>query len=414
MTMRVRAVLMVVVALAMMGLAGCDHYNCNSGATFGSSSCTAGGGGSTNNGQTALVYFAGGADELALAGLNVAGSGAFEPVSSFVSPSLPTGTVGMATVNQLYLYVALANENVYGFSIDATTGALTALTNSPYTVGALGSVNSVAADPTGRFLFVAGIGGVSVFSVNSTNGELTLTNSGSPFPTPGVVLGQMATDGLGKYLYGVQSFPGTEVVAFSYDQTSGALTAVPGSPFVSTGSANFNMAEIAGESSGKYMIGITEEIGQGGGIIDNHLYVFGISQVAGSAGALAPVAGSPFLTTNSPLYMTVSPNGSFVYTFNQEFASGSNTGTIDPMEGYLLDSSTGALTALTTSFSGLNATIGRFDQSGQYLFATAIGPQNVGETFAYGADTSTGALSNTLTSSVGAPTSDFVVTDVVP
>ncbi|MGA8215826.1 MAG: hypothetical protein WB799_19700 [Candidatus Sulfotelmatobacter sp.] len=412
MTMRVRAVLMVMVALAMMGLAGCDHYNCTSGANFGSSSCTAGGGGSTNNGQTALVYFAGGADELALGGLNVAGSGAFEPVSSFVSPSLPTGVVGMATVNQLYLYVALANETVDGFSIDATTGALTALTNSPYTVGALGSVNSVAADPTGRFLFVAGLGGVSVFSVNSTNGELTLTN-GSPSSTGNVVLEQMATDGLGKYLYGVQSFPGTEVVAFSYDST-GTLTAVPGSPFVSTGSANFNMAEIAGESSGKYMIGITEEIGQGGGIIDNHLYVFGISQTAGSAGALAPVAGSPFLTTNSPMYMTVSPNGSFVYTFNQEFASGSNTGTIDPMEGYLLDSSTGALTALTTSFTGLNATIGRFDQSGQYLFATAIGPQNVGETFAYGADTSTGALSNTLTSSVGAPTADFVVTDVVP
>ncbi len=185
MTMRVRAVLMVMVALAMMGLAGCDHYNCNSGATFGSSSCTAGGGGSTNNGQTALVYFAGGADELALAGLNVAGSGTFEPVSSFVSPSLPTGVVGMATVNQLYLYVALANENVYGFSIDATTGALTPLTNSPYTVGALGTVNSVAVDPTGRFLFVAGIGGVSVFSVNSTNGELTLTNNGVAVPDAG-------------------------------------------------------------------------------------------------------------------------------------------------------------------------------------------------------------------------------------
>ena len=274
---------------------------------------------------------------------------------------------------------------------------------SPFGVGTLASLNSVAADPTGRFLFVAGLGGIAAFTVDPTSGSLTLT-TGSPFPLPtgSAVPAQMATDGQGKYLYGVDSFPGSEVVAFSYDQTSGALTAVTGSPFAGAG---FNMAEIAGESSGKYMVGITEEVGQNGGIADNHIYVFGI----GAGGVLAPVTGSPFATTNPPIFMAVSPNGAFVYTFNETIGSGGN-GSIDAMEGYSLTA--GALTALTTSpFTGLDATIGRFDQSGQFLFAEAIGASGIGETFPYTADPTTGALTSTLSTSVSAAGSLYAVTD---
>ena len=39
MTMRVRASLTMIVALAIIGLAGCDHYNCASGPNLGTS-CT--------------------------------------------------------------------------------------------------------------------------------------------------------------------------------------------------------------------------------------------------------------------------------------------------------------------------------------------------------------------------------------
>ena len=408
MTMRVRMVLMLMVGLAMMGLASCDHFNCSSGATFGASTCTPG---TTGTGSKAeFVYFAGGAQELALAGLNVNNSGTFEEVSSFVSPTLTSGAVGMVVVNTKYLYVATGSNTVDGFLIDGTTGALTAVSGNPFGVGSLTTINSLAADPTGRFLFVGGLGGVSVFTVNASTGGLVLT-TGSPFPTPGgAVPAQMATDGLGKYLYGVESFPGTEVLAFSYDQSSGALTAVPGSPFVSAGTTNFNMAEIAGESSGKYMVGITEEVGQNGGVPDNHIYVFGISQTTGSLGALTPVAGSPFATTNPPIFMAVSPNGAFVYTFN-ETISGSN-GSIDAMEGYKLSGLPSNLPALTTSpFTGLDATIGRFDQSGEFLFAQATGASNIGETFPYTADPTTGALTSTLPTSVSAAATLYVVTD---
>ena len=43
MTMRVRAGLMLMAALAMMGLASCGHYICSEGANFGASTCTSSG-----------------------------------------------------------------------------------------------------------------------------------------------------------------------------------------------------------------------------------------------------------------------------------------------------------------------------------------------------------------------------------
>ena len=63
MTKRVRAVLFLIVALATLGLAICDHYNCGTGLNFGSSTCsnssiTGPGSGSTGGSATAAFVFA--------------------------------------------------------------------------------------------------------------------------------------------------------------------------------------------------------------------------------------------------------------------------------------------------------------------------------------------------------------------
>src|SRR4029077_1401593 len=121
------------------------------------------------------------------------------------------------------------------------------------------------------------------------------------------------------------------------------------------------------------------------------------------------VVGSPFATTASPINIAVSPNGRFVYTFNQD-----TQGVIGPMQGFQLNSSTGALTPLSgiSPFTGLNAEIGRFDQSGLYLFAVADEPNlNVKGTFPYTADPNSGALTSTLPF-FGAPGLVYAVTDV--
>src|ERR1039457_779076 len=62
MTMRVRASLTLIVAVAMIGLASCDHYNCGSVASFGGSCTSSGGGisqgGGGNGGSGSALAFA--------------------------------------------------------------------------------------------------------------------------------------------------------------------------------------------------------------------------------------------------------------------------------------------------------------------------------------------------------------------
>ena len=403
MKMKVGAILFCVV-LATMSLVGCSHYNC--GTTFGNANCSSSGGGisqggGNNLGQSALVYFMNdSAGQMAVEGLNIANSQTFAPVSNFVSPVFPNptgptrlgangGVVIVSGASKKYLYMPFANGSLYGFSIDGTTGALTGVPGSPY-AGSGGT--SVVADPAGHFLFVGGTSGISVFMVNTNDGSLA-TVSGSPFSTGGVIPVQLATDGVGKFLYMVD---GATITAYAYNSV-GVLAQVA-SPVTSP------VIMLSGERSGKFMLGITEETGLTGGAADNNIYVFSI----GSTGAITALP--PFASGDSPIYMAVSPNGTFVYTFNQN-----GTGVVavtDPILGYTFDSSSGSLAALSTSpFTGLDATIGRFDQSGNYLFSVANVPNSslAGE-FAYGVS-NTGALSSTL-AHAGVPALSYAVTDV--
>src|SRR5713226_4781620 len=96
MTIPVRGFLMLMAVLAIMSLAGCDHYNCNSGATFGSSSCTPSGSGLGGGGGAsgiAFAYLLGDgtvvADQLDL------GTNTFQEDTSFVVP--PVSATGAAS-----------------------------------------------------------------------------------------------------------------------------------------------------------------------------------------------------------------------------------------------------------------------------------------------------------------------------
>ena len=131
---------------------------------------------------------------------------------------------------------------------------------------------------------------------------------------------------------------GTNTVsAFSLNSSTGALAAVPGSPFA-TGSAPGPVAiyppPVAVTStsccpSGKFVL-----VGNTG---DNSLSVYSID----STGSLTPVTGTPVsLGSNAqPQSIAVDPSGKFVYV------------SIAPQEvaGFALDQGTGALTPITGS-----------------------------------------------------------------
>ncbi len=124
------------------------------------------------------------------------------------------------------------STSVYAYTIDAASGALTAVPGSPFTAGE--NPVSAAVDVSGRFLFVANNANtangnsVSAFSIDSNTGVLTPV-SGSPFAASPFPL-FVAVDPSGQYVYvGLDSSPG--IAAFVINQATGGLTPMAGSPF---------------------------------------------------------------------------------------------------------------------------------------------------------------------------------------
>jgi len=402
MSMKVRALCVATVLAATLSLAGCGHYTC--GATFGSSSCSGGGGGIGGGGggglsQTVLVYFmVDGAGQtqtgqMALEALNLNNNQIYDGIGGFVSPDF-TGAGGsdggVVVVGKKYLYVPFSNGAVFSFAINSSSGALTPITGtggtSPFTSASGGT--SVVAHPSGSFLYVGGSGGVSAFTVNQDG---SLTPIGSPYSTGGVTPFQMSIDGAGKYLYALD---GASLSVFGI-QSNGSLALVSGSPFP------FSMMQIEPDKSGAFMVGITGQTAANSGVGDPTVYVFSV----GSTGVLTQT--NKITTVNPPAFMQVDAGGSFVYTFNQtDFGA---TAPSQPMEGFSLSS--GTLTALpATSFSQLDAAMGKIDQAGLYIFAAAQIPStDIGGTFVYGINND-GSLSNTI-GHAGTPSASYAVTD---
>jgi 6-phosphogluconolactonase len=377
MTMRVRASLMLVVA--MMGLASCDHYNCPTGATFGSSSCTAsaaglGGGTGTGTATAAFVFVSNGSGGTgAVEGYTLDTSVApptLGATPSYTAPATPGEDAGMGMVvaQKQFLYTAFGSTSqIFGWTI-GSAGTLTAVSGSPYTAPFLSAASTtfdtqeMATNPAGTLLFIAdaALDKIFVYQIG-TAGVLTAA-TGSPFTVP-FSPGNLTTDGSGKYLYIAEELgnhTGSEVGAYAIGST-GALTVVPGSPFV------FPMWQVQGEPTGQFLIGTTGQSEAVNGTDNDNLYVFSITQSGTTAGAIAPVSGSPFPTTNSPLSIAVQSNtgGNLIYSFG---VADSDLA-FNPVEAYTLSSS-GALSAVTGSpfTSAEVGDVGQFDQTGDFVF----------------------------------------------
>lgn len=352
MTMKFRALLIAIslVVVATISLLGCGHYTC--GTTFGNATCKSSGGGlSQGGGNGTALAFDFFLDGSSLDGAILDTSVNFSLINNFVNQGLPlSGSFGgMVVVQKQWLYAAKSSQ-IYAYSINGTTGALTALSNSP-TVYSGTEANWTTTDPAGKFLFVTGANNdaVWVFAIDQTSGALTTVGS---FSTGIGFAAYPTTDGLGRFLYVTAGNLGSQVAVFAIGAT-GSLTPVS--------TLSISIAQLQGEPTGQFLLGITGNGANNGFTSDDHVYVYSINQ---STGALTPVVNSPFATTYTPASLSVHPNGTLVYTFNQTV-----TGT-SPMEGFQFDNTTGALSPLAgiSPFTALTAPAGTFDQSGAYLF----------------------------------------------
>ena len=137
-----------------------------------------------------------------------------------------------------FLYAANTIANtISGFAIDSTTGALTAVPGSPFSSAAGTGPSAMSMDTANKFLYVATQGSADsiwAFTWNTTTGTLTAA-SNSPFNllSGGGLFLLMEPNG-GFFYIGNQS--GSNIVAYQYSSGNAAPTAVTGSPF-SIGSA---------------------------------------------------------------------------------------------------------------------------------------------------------------------------------
>lgn len=420
----------IFIMLGTLLLSNCSPYSCR--VTFGDSTCTQsggsgsiGGGGSSGGGggggggstPTAFAYAidqSGTIDGYALSN----SAATFGTISNYTGPTIVTnsGGVGMTVAQSQYLYAGLGDSGglLYGWSISAS-GTLSAIAQTPLTApflsefGAGVSQSEMITNPTGTLLFVSDTlqSEIYVFQIGS-GGALTLV-TGAPFSLPlGFQPMNLATDGLGKYLYVINgnfgTHQGSAIAAFSIGTGSslGVLTALNnGTPFTGTG---YNMWQVKGEPTGQFLIGTTGSSAYYGVPDDKTLYVFSISQSGTTAGNITLLG--TLTTTYSPFSIAVQSNtgGNLIYSF-----SFNDTATAyNPIEGFSI-SSTGTLTADANSpFSNIGqGSWGQFDQSGALLFVyasylnastnettTQLSPLSVGSGGALTQPVATGTLAN--------------------
>lgn len=333
---------------ATPGSSGGASSGSSGGATHSTGACTSGGGNPTATGTPAAFAYYENQGTIGATMLDTSGN--FGQLVNFANPPSSLQALGiMQVVQKKWLYEVVGLQ-IQGYSINGGTGALTAITGSPFSISST-EVYSLATDSAGKFLFVNAANNhfVEVLSIDQSSGALAHVGT---FATAGFAA-QATSDGLGKYLYVTAGNLGTTVDVYTIGST-GQLTPIAGSPFF------IDIATLRSEPTGKFLVGVTGNGANNGVGTDNHVYVFSIDQTTGTP---TPVSGSPFATTFIPANVAVHPNGTLVYTFN-----GTVTGT-SPVEGFQLDTSSGALTALAGSpFTGMMATTGMFDQSGAFLF----------------------------------------------
>jgi len=377
---------------------------------------TGGGGGSTP------AAFAFAVDQNGTLNGYTLNSSAFQVTSGYTAPGIPSGDpgVGMVIAQKQFVYTVFEVENkIYGWSMNATSGTLTLLSGFPLILSSsLGAPivtyneYNVATNPDGTLLFISDTANFRIFVYQiSTSGALTAVTN-SPFSTGLMQPGNLTADGLGKYLYVTTSagtHQGSEVLAYAIGTGAnvGVLTPVIGSPFA------FPMWQLQGDPSGAFLIGTSGNTTHFSGFDDKQLYVFAIQSTGTNAGAISEVSGSPFATQFSPFNIAVEPassGGEFVYSFSINDAG---TG-YNPIEGFQLSTSTGTLTGISGSpFSGVaTGHWGQFDQSGALLFvySDVLGGATSTQLSAL-AVSSTGVLTQPIASLTLATAGYWVVTD---
>ncbi|MBS0580613.1 MAG: beta-propeller fold lactonase family protein [Proteobacteria bacterium] len=277
-----------------------------------------------------------------------------------------SGVVGSENISNIsiacsgvgrFAYVANAgDDSISVYSIDPTTGALTAV-GTPVPTGA--SPYAIVASPDGLHLYVVNESSndISAYLVDAVSGTLSEI-AGSPFAT-GTDPQALAFDPTGAYLY-VANNGSNNLSAFGVDPITGALSSLP----IATYATGSGPSAISVDRAGKFVF-----VANNGGSND----ISGFAITAG-AGALTPVPGSPF-AAGPPFSPDISPL-SLVFIESSVFYGLCLTA-YDPYNGlvvpfFSVDNATGALTFASGWLVAVDNYIAT-DRNGEVLYGATRG-----------------------------------------
>jgi 6-phosphogluconolactonase (cycloisomerase 2 family) len=325
-------------------------------------------------------------------------------LSSPTSIAGPNQSSGMTTTLNGHLYISdFQNGAVLGFSADTNTGSLTAISGSPFSLGATppgaGGLTVCGMRESGlTYLYATDLnaGTVAGFSLNWVNGMLAAI-PGPPFPAGNTPVQAVQAGLQGQFLY-VSNLNDSAggISAYNIDPGTGALTPIAGSPFP-TGAAGSFPGPSAMVVNGNFLYVALAGTVSG----NNQIVAFSIDP---NTGVLGAVPGSPFTTGADPLYMVLVPNTlvgfqAFLYTANIQ----DNT-----ISAFTVDDNTGLLTEVSGSpYSGASTLAGLatiYTSGGKFFLYAADQAQGI---LGYAIDGTTGELqviSGSPFSTAGSPT----------
>lgn len=246
------------------------------------------------------------------------------------------------------------------FKVDAVTGELTEIMGSPFSVS--GGFGCLRFDPTGHFAFATvvvspGSPALVTFTRDVNTGVLTQLSS-IPLSDPA---SEMALAPSGKFLYfstyhvPSSGAPSAQAYGFTIDSGTGALSPIPGTPFLMSGaSGTFSM-----HPSGTLLFMSNTN----GNSID-------VYSVDGSTGALTALSSKSISTCVNPSALTFSAHGQTAY-----FTCGWPSGSLNTL--HAADDGTMSVIA-STALAGPNGSLA-LDPTGKYLYE--LGSQPTIESF---------------------------------
>jgi 6-phosphogluconolactonase len=197
------------------------------------------------------------------------------------------------------LFIALLSFSLLtgcnGFFVDSNSTSSSGNNNG----GSNNGGGTTPTTPTAKYAFVAnganntGTGTVSAYTVNTTSGALTAV-TGSPF-SAATGPNSIVSDSGGKFVYVANQSGG--VSAYTVNRSTGVLAPITGSPFA-TGSAP---TAIAIDAAAKFLY----VANRGASTISGY-------SVNSTSGVLTPFAGT-ISTGNTPVSIQVDPTSRFVY-----------------------------------------------------------------------------------------------------